>query len=246
MGWRLRLSDKTVRKFAELPIHCLRQKCSSRNVVAGSIRCMQIFAGVPWVGGVKWEWCRWKWRFSLLSFTVFRTFYIHSHTTAFTWCDCRWPWRYFKVIRLVSHHISQKRCVIRQKLLQSTNRKSYTSILLVPLLLTLKYIFEGHFSLGCHFHVHFSNLFQAFASRGLPAIAELLVIAVAVMVYALFCSFVGGCVRHCRASVRPETLLAPYLEKCTADFHQTYTAVMHYGSEIKFWGRKGSPWNNIP
>ena len=39
-------------------------------------------------------------RFSLLSFTVFRTFYTHGHTTAFTWCDCRWPWRYFKVIRL--------------------------------------------------------------------------------------------------------------------------------------------------
>ena len=35
--------------------------------------------------------------------------------------------------------------------------------------------FEGHFSLGCHFNVHFSNLWQAFASRGLPAIAELLV-----------------------------------------------------------------------
>jgi len=30
-------------------------------------------------------------------------------------------------------------------------------------------------SLGCHFHVHFSNLWQAFASRGFPAIVELLV-----------------------------------------------------------------------
>jgi len=38
--------------------------------------------------------------------------------------------------------------------------------------------FEGHFSLGCHFHVHLSNLWQAFASRGLPAIAELLVVTV--------------------------------------------------------------------
>ena len=34
---------------------------------------------------------------------------------------------------------------------------------------------EGHFSLGCHFHVHFSNPWHAFASHGLPAIAELLV-----------------------------------------------------------------------
>jgi len=37
-------------------------------------------------------------------------------------------------------------------------------------------VIEGHFSLGCYFHVHFSNLWQAFASHGLPAIAELLVI----------------------------------------------------------------------
>jgi len=49
---------------------------------------------------IKRECGRWKWRFSFLSFTVFRTFYIHGHTTAFTWCYYRWPWRYFKVIRL--------------------------------------------------------------------------------------------------------------------------------------------------
>ena len=35
---------------------------------------MQIFAEVRWRGGDKWEWGRWKWRFSLLSFTVFRTY----------------------------------------------------------------------------------------------------------------------------------------------------------------------------
>ena len=35
--------------------------------------------------------------------------------------------------------------------------------------------FEGHFSLGCLFHVHFSYPWHAFASHGLPAIAELLV-----------------------------------------------------------------------
>jgi len=39
----------------------------------------------------------------------------------------------------------------------------------------VKYISGGHFGLGCHFHVHFSNLLQAIAPRGLPAIAELLV-----------------------------------------------------------------------
>ena len=52
-GWRLLLSDKTVRKFAELPIYCQRQKFSPGNVVSASIRFMQIFAGVRWRGGVK-------------------------------------------------------------------------------------------------------------------------------------------------------------------------------------------------
>jgi len=50
MGWHLRLSDKTVRKFTVLPIYCQRQKCSPGNVVSGSIRFMQIFAGVRYRG----------------------------------------------------------------------------------------------------------------------------------------------------------------------------------------------------
>ena len=40
----------TVRKRAELPIYCQRQKCSQGNVVSGNIRFMQIFAGVRWRG----------------------------------------------------------------------------------------------------------------------------------------------------------------------------------------------------
>jgi len=76
MGWSLRLSDKTVRKLAELPIYCQRQKCSPGNVVSDGIRFIQIFAGVRWRGGVKWEWCSWKWRFSLHSFSFFRPFYV--------------------------------------------------------------------------------------------------------------------------------------------------------------------------
>jgi len=49
MGWRLRLLDKTVRKFAELPIYCQRQKCSPGNIVSDCIspRFMQIFAISP-------------------------------------------------------------------------------------------------------------------------------------------------------------------------------------------------------
>jgi len=106
MGWRLRLSDKTVWKFAELSIYCQQQKCSPGNVVSDSdsmsIRFMQIFAGVRWRGeGVKWEWGRLKCLFLLHSFTVFRTFYIHGHMTAFKWYDCQWPWAYFKVTGLV-------------------------------------------------------------------------------------------------------------------------------------------------
>jgi len=124
MGWRFRLSDKTVRKFAKLPIYCQHQKYSPGNVV--SDKFTQIFAGVPWRVGVKWECGRWKWRLSLLSFTVFRIFYIglHGHTTAFTWCDCRWPWRYFKVIKLFHIKFLVNGALT---LLQSTNRKSYTS-----------------------------------------------------------------------------------------------------------------------
>ena len=173
MGWRLRLSDKTVRKLAELPMYCQRQECSSGNVVSGSIRFMQIFAGDCWRGGVKWEWGRWKWRFSLHSVTVFRTFYIHGHTTAFRWYDRQWPWAYFKVIGLF--HI---------KFLKNGvwYGKSYYRQLIGNHTLACDWChfwwpwstFEGHFSLGCHFHVHFSYPWHAFASHGLPAIAELL------------------------------------------------------------------------
>jgi len=41
--------------------------------------------------------------------------------------------------------------------------------------MTLKYVWRS-FSLSCHFHVHFSYPWDAFASHGLPAIAELLVL----------------------------------------------------------------------
>ena len=49
--------------------------------------------------------------------------------------------------------------------------------------MTLKYIWRS-FSLVCHFHVHFSCPWQAFASHGLQAIAELLVIAL----FCVYCS----------------------------------------------------------
>jgi len=96
-----------------------------------------------------------------------------------------WPHDSFQVIQLsmtlgifqgqwtVSHQISQKRCVIRQ---------SYYRLLIGNHTLAFDWCHfwwpwstsEGHFSLGCHFHVHFSNPWHAIASHGLPAMAELL------------------------------------------------------------------------
>jgi len=109
------------------------------------------------------------------SFTVFRTFYIHGYTTAFRWYDCQWPWAYFKVIGLF--HV---------KFLKNGvwYGKSYYRLLMGNHTLAFDWchvwwpwsIFEAHFNLGCHFEVHFSNPWHAFASHGLPAIAELLVI----------------------------------------------------------------------
>ena len=137
---------------------------------------MQIFAGFSWGGDVKWECSRWKWRFSFLSFTVFEHFtYIHGHTTAFMWCDCRWHWRYFKVIRLFHIEFLKN---------GAWYGKSYYRPLIGNHTLAFDWYhfwwpwstFEGHFGLGCNFHVHFSNHWQALVSRGLPAIAELLVI----------------------------------------------------------------------
>ena len=135
---------------------------------------MEIFAGVRWRGGVKWECGRWKWRFSIHSFTVFWTFYIHGHTTAFRWYDCQWPWPYFKVIGLfyikflingVWYSISYYRLLIGNHTLAF-----YWWHFSWPWS-----TFEGHFSVGCHFYFHLSNPWSAFASHGLPAIAELLV-----------------------------------------------------------------------
>jgi len=176
MGWCLRLSDKTVRKFAELPIYCQRQKCSRVNVVSGSLRFTQIFAGVRWRGSVKLQWGRLKWRFSLHSFNVFRAFCIYGHMTAFRWYNCQWPLAYFKVIGLF--HI---------KFLENGvwYGKSYYSLLIGNHTLAFDWChfwwpwstFDGHFSLDCHFHVHFCNPWHAFASHGLPAIAELLVVS---------------------------------------------------------------------
>ena len=99
---------------------------------------------------------------------------VHGHTTALRWYDCQWPWAYFKIIGLF--HIKFLKNAVWYG-------KSYYSQLIGNHTLAFDWChfwwpwspFESHFSLGCHFHVHFSNPRNAFASHGLPAIAELLV-----------------------------------------------------------------------
>jgi len=95
---------------------------------------------------------------------------IRNQTSAFRWYECWWPWRYFKVINLFH---------VKFLVNGALYGKSCYRVLIGNHTLGFDWChfwwpwstFEGHFSLGCHFHVHFSNLWQAFASRGLPAIA---------------------------------------------------------------------------
>jgi len=113
---------------------------------------MQIFAGVRWKGDVNWKCGSWKWRFSLHSFTVFRTFYIHGHMTAFRWYDCQWPWAHFKVIWLfhinfLTNGVWYGKSYYRQVIGNHT-LAFYWCHFWWPWS-----TFEGHFSLGCHFHV---------------------------------------------------------------------------------------------
>jgi len=150
-------------------MYCQRQKCSPGNVVSG-IRFMQIFAGVRWRGGVKWEWGRRKWRFSVHSVSLPNILHTWPHDS-FTWYDCQWPWAYFQVIGLF--HIKCLKNGVWYG-------KSYYRQLIGNNTLTFDCChfwwpwstFEGHFSLCCHFHVHFSYLWHAFASSGLPATAD--------------------------------------------------------------------------
>ena len=94
--------------------------------------------------------------------------------TAFRWYDCQWPWAYFKVIGLF--HIKFLKNGVWYGI-------SYCRQLIGNHTLAFDWChywwpwstFEGHFSLGCYFHVHFSNPWHAFESHALPAIAEVLV-----------------------------------------------------------------------
>jgi len=101
MSWRFWFSDKTVRKFEELPIHCQRQNCSQGNLVSSNVRFIWIFAGVCWRGasndcGVVVNG----------DFRFFRSLYLpnlhtHGHNyyivlcsplVALHWHRNKWPW----------------------------------------------------------------------------------------------------------------------------------------------------------
>ena len=118
-------------------------------------------------------------------------FIIRNQTSAFRWYECRWPWRYFKVIKLF--HI--------QFLINGAlYGRSYSKVLIGNHALAFDWChfwwpwstFEGHFSLVCHVHVHYSNPWHAFASRGFPAIAELLVSVSVCLGISALCAWVFG------------------------------------------------------
>jgi len=97
---------------------------------------------------------------------------IRNETSAFRWYECRWPWPYFKVIRLfhikfLVHCALYGKSYYKYKVLIENHFDWCHSWWLWS-------TFEGHFSLGCHFHVHSSNPWHAFASHGPWAIANLL------------------------------------------------------------------------
>ena len=129
MGWRLWFSDQTVRKFPELPIHYQRQKCSPGNVVSGSIRFSQIFAGVPW-GGASNE----SGVVENDDFWFFRSLYLtnlhiqgHNYYSvlcsplvALHWHRNRWPWMtlngHFALKCVSLRHLMDWRFGFRRKL----------------------------------------------------------------------------------------------------------------------------------
>ena len=113
MGWRLRLSDKIVRKLTELPIYCQRQKCSPGNVVSGSIRFIQIFAGLAAEGASNESWVVENGNFRFIR-SLSSEHFTHD---SFQVIQLSMTLGVFQGHWTVSHQISQKRCVIRQKLL---------------------------------------------------------------------------------------------------------------------------------
>ena len=131
------------------------------------------------------------------------------------WYDCQWRWAYFKVIGL---------CHIKFLKNGVWYGKSYYRQLIGNHTLAFNWChfwwpwstFEGHFSLGCHFHAHFSYPWHAFASHGLPVIAELLV---------LFCSLQIFVNHKCTACTRDLPELGRDVKMCltSVEWHDEAT-----------------------
>jgi len=87
---------------------------------------------------------------------------IKNHTTALRWYDCRWTWRYFKVIRLFH---------VKFLVNSAWYGKSYHRLLIGNHTLAFDWChfwwpwrtFEGHFSLGCHFHGQYLRNYTRYA-----------------------------------------------------------------------------------
>jgi len=182
-----------------------QQKCSQGILVSSKIIFVRIFEGVRWRGGVKYYIFRTftsKATFIILCYVA--PWWLFNDTEIndleWSWMARRTPrhcissflewaknqmsafiirmsmtWRYFKVIKLF---------YIKFLVNGALYGKSYYRVLIGNHTLAFDWChvwrpwstFEGHFSLICHFHVHFSNRWPAFASHGVPAIAELLVL----------------------------------------------------------------------
>jgi len=132
MGRRLRLLDKTVGKFAELPIYCQLQKCSpgkGRQMRVGSLNMHGDFRFIR-----------------LLSSEHF----TYMATRQLSGDDCQWPWAYFQVITLFHINFLKN---------GAWHGNSYYRLLIGNHTLAYDWChfwwpwstFEGHFSLRCHF-----------------------------------------------------------------------------------------------
>ena len=105
---KMRLLEPTAQMWMKIDPYYQRQKCRPMNLVSGNIRFMEIFAGVPLDGNVKWQWgCR---RRQILAICVAQCgcFFanVRDKTSNITWryatpclpvVDCKindleWPW----------------------------------------------------------------------------------------------------------------------------------------------------------
>ena len=95
------VSEPTTKICMKIDPYYHWQKCSPGILVSSKISFMQIFVGVRWRGGVKWEWAGRKWRFSLLSLAVsLESSHLRPHLlycvcsplVALQWYRNRWPW----------------------------------------------------------------------------------------------------------------------------------------------------------